>query len=576
MRSARVEFPLIRHNALLVRARLMQGRVLALHVRWHQTGDVRYGRAVLNHVREIGCWRYWSWITWRRRDPRPDAIFDLSYGENSATLAMAYDLLHGTLTPAEKRLFHAIALNRSFCSFLHHTAPDQQASWFCKPDTNWNAVCAGGAGMLALALYDELPVAQRVLDRVECSISQFFRHLDTTGGGWPEGIGYWNYGMRYGFMYLLSWERATGCIHPLLRSKNVRRTLDFPLDFSPYGVPCSFGDSNRWFPSPFHFAIAERLHRTGILAELNWRFERCRKPVPDIGEAALLLLFHSRRDYRLSPPRKHFVRLYRGLDWGILADQMPTPGLYLSIRGGTTKVPHAHRDLLSFHCLVLDEALITNIGEAEYLDSTFGPRRFELFEMGPASKNTILINGVGIAEDSSVETRQVRLPGARGFRIVATEAMGRMYDGSAARFCARLALMLEAPAVLIVGRCDLPAFGRVESRMHTYAAVNVSADGSVLLRGEHNALRIAYASSAPARLWHAQTSPTTPAEGARVLRWCTEGLHRSVTMAALLVPGRGKAKVRIEECDRRIHLVTDYGGRRAEWTFNVWLVPTKS
>ena len=84
------DYPREVHNAHLVRARIMQGRVVTLLVRWLQTGDPRFRGAALEHVAEMGRWEYWSWITWRQKDPSPDAIFDLSYGENSATLAVAY------------------------------------------------------------------------------------------------------------------------------------------------------------------------------------------------------------------------------------------------------------------------------------------------------------------------------------------------------------------------------------------------------------------------------------------------------------------------------------------------------
>ncbi|MCX7590691.1 MAG: heparinase II/III-family protein, partial [Kiritimatiellae bacterium] len=559
----------------LIRARRMQGRVLTLILRWYQTGDEQFRSAAVAHVREMAGWRYWSWITWRKGDARPDAIFDLSYGENCATLAMAWDLLYNSLTDREKHLFVKLAESRGLRPFLKHTREGRAAFWFCRPDSNWNAVCAGGAGLLALAFWDELLPARETLRRVERSIACFFKYLDQTDGGWPEGIGYWNYGMYYGFMYLLSWERATGRQHPLLNSPSVRRTLDFPLDFCPEGVPCSFGDSNHWTPHPFHLAAAERLSREDILAELDRRFgESGVTREPGWPEAALLLLFHPRRIFQQGHLRRRVLRSYRGLDWAMMADRMPQPGLYMAMRGGTTEVPHGHRDLLSFHCVVNGEALITNINEKEYLDTTFGPRRFELFEMTPASKNTIFINGVGIASPSTVQSRVVRLSGAAGIRMVATAAMGVMRDGPVARFCARLFLMLDDGAFLILDRFDLTAFGRAESRMHTFADVKLTADG-VLLNGKRAALCVSYACSVPARLWLARAAPTTPGEGARVLRWCTDGLHRSITMATLLVPGQPAAALGLDEVDGSVRVRVCFGGRRRQIRFTRRLCPMR-
>ena len=87
------EWKLNTHNAHLLRARRMQTRVLSLLVAWRMTAEERYRQAAVDHVLEMGTWQYWSWITWRQDNADPLAIFDLSYGENSATLAIAWDWL---------------------------------------------------------------------------------------------------------------------------------------------------------------------------------------------------------------------------------------------------------------------------------------------------------------------------------------------------------------------------------------------------------------------------------------------------------------------------------------------------
>src|SRR5690606_28104602 len=205
--------------------------------------------------------------------------------------------------------------------------------------------------------------------------------------------------------------------------------------------------------------------------------------------------------------------------------------------GGTTKVPHAHRDLLSFQCVVGDEAMIVNLPGGEYLDTTFSARRWELFEMTPHARNTILLGGVGIANDSSVTTEPVRLGGAaHGFRLDATTAMGVMRDGPMARFCGRAFLMLADRAVLIVDRIELAHSGRIESRMHTYAKASIQR-ARATLRGERQLLAVSWACDLPATVHTGLTSPTTPGKSATVHRWCVNELVTQATLATLLVPG---------------------------------------
>jgi hypothetical protein len=557
------------HNAHLTRAREVQKRVVTLLARWLQTDDPAFRAAALAYIAQIGEWEYWSWITWRQGNPAPDAIYDLSYGENSATLAIAYDWLYDTLSTEEKALFLGIAHDRSFRSGLVHARPDG-ASWFGRPDSNWNTVCAGGLGMLALAMYEDAPEARELLPRVEESVVPFFQLLDQTSGGWPEGIGYWNYGMRYGFMYLLSHECATGQTHPLMQLEGVRQTLAFPLDFCPHGQPCGFGDSNHWEPLPFHYRAAERLDGQEILRALDAHLEERGVPLWGLWPNAVEWLALHPGTVSGRPPLSEgqtLAKLYRGLDWGILTDRTSDPPLHMTLRGGTTQVPHGHRDLLSFHFVVGKERLVASLGPAEYLDTTFSPRRDELFEMSPFSKNTVLINGVGVASGSALDaTELVNLPGAKGFRFEATTAMGTMYDGPAAEFCGRWALMIEHGAYLIVDYARLPRVGRVESRMHTFADVQIEGDGAMLC-GEQECMRVAYACNVPALLCAATTAPTTPTEpSASVLRWCTERQHEDVVLVTLLSPGEGEAKVELVEAAEQFSFAVHGPGWQAGLT----------
>jgi len=534
------------HNAHLLRARTMQGRVLTLIVQWLRTDEARYRDAAVEHALAMDQWEYWSWITWRSGNADPEAIFDLSYGENSATLALAYDLLYPTLSDAEKQVLEDIALRRSLRSFLRHTQgrkPGDRAWWLGHPHSNWNTVCAGGAGMLALAMHNSVPEAAMVLKRVEQSIPPYMAALSDTGGAWPEGIGYWNYGMRYAFMYVLSHQHATGHPHPTRRREAIRATLRFPLDFCPHGVGCSFGDVNRWTPLPFHYAVASAIRDHDVIAALDHHRRRAGDGEVAVQRgwptAAEYLLLHP--GTRARQPRKavNVLKLYKGQDWGILADRTPDSRIYLTLRGGTTDVPHGHRDLLSFHCVIGDEALIPSIGNGEYLDTTFSPRRWELPEMMPVSKNTILINGVGITDHATVSTAPLRRAGVIGFRIDATDAMGRSRDGHCADLCSRVVCLVKGKLVVILDRVILPHAGRVESRFHSFADVDAGRDG-LTLKGQRQAAAMAFAATVPATLHTAAQAPTTPGQGAAILRWCSNALHQDFLMVTAIAPGMRK------------------------------------
>jgi hypothetical protein len=559
-RSADFDWERRTHNAHLIRARIAQERVLVLLTEYLRTGRRGFRKAIVEHVRAMGRWEYWSWIAWRRRDPRPEAIFDLSYGENSATLAVAFDLLHNELSAAERRLFLTIARDRALRPCWAHVGrPGRKAWWYGKPDTNWNTVCAGGAGLLCLATWEYLPEARRLLPRLEASVRKYMAHLRRTDGGWEEGLGYWNYGMRYALMYLLSAERATGRPHPMLAQVATRRSLRFPLDFCPHGTAAGFNDANGWAPMPVHLAAAERLGDRETAADLTRLLDRGPEAWSLWPNSAQLLLLHPRKRSAPPAPRREVVRRYRGLDWCFLADRLPDPGLYCSVRGGSSAVPHGQRDLMSFNVVVDGEALVANPVSGAYLDTTFSSRREELFDLTPAAKNALLINGVGVEPKSRVRTGIVGVGGLRGVRLDGTGAMGRTYrDRPAARFCGRLFLMLEGRALLVIDRVECEHAALVENRLYAQAAVKAG-DAGALLRGRRRTARVAWAATEAAGLTLCRPALTWPVEPPALLRWTTKKLHEAVTLVTAISPGRERLALAVSE--RRGKIVVRVAGR---------------
>ncbi len=516
----------------------MQTRVVTLLVEWYRSGEETFKRAAIEHLREMATWEYWSWLSMRKSDTRPEAFFDLSYGENATTLAIAWDWLAGNLAEDEQALIEEMAKRWVIDPFLENTSRDEPPHWFGNEHSNWNTVCSGGAGMLALSMHEVSPDdADAVLKRVEYSMEPYFDMLAETDGGWEEGIGYWNYGMRYAFMYVLSNERAYDREHSFFGKRGVAETLDFPLDFSPYATGCSFGDVNRWSPLPIHYAMAERFDRPDLVGMLDALLTMPTDAMSSWPNAAELLLLHPRDTMaaraEAHEPNRPYAKRYRGLDWCVLADQWPSPGLYFSVRGGSTEVAHGHTDLLAFHCVVDGEKLLTHADVGPYNDMTFGPRRYEIFEMNPHATNTLLVNGVGISKPSRVTTEMVGNGAARGVRLDATEAFGVMRDGPVARFAGRLVMLLSDRTAVVVDRMDLHCYGRLETRLHTPGNVT-ERENAACIKGSRTEATVAFAADVPATLHYAVDPLTNPGPVYRMIRWCTDELvHAGVLVTAI-------------------------------------------
>lgn len=562
-------------------------RVTALAIRWLQSGEERYRQGVIRYIRWMKERDPWSEV-FDAGPVNPTGTFDLNHGERALTLALAYDWLFDSLTKEEKALFLEVATTYIFAPGIQHCHKGG-AWWFDGAHNNWNGVCAGGLGLLCLAMYDESAEARELLPRVEHSLDIFIRaHADNSGAS-EEGTGYWNYGMRYAALYLRSHEEATGHRHPLLALPFMPASLAFPFDFSPHGLDVGFGDIPGFGqPLPFHYDTARSLGCVEVIRLINARLRQNLRPVPSTntgtglnywnaleGATPLWLLVHDGVDTPPPASEENVVRAIPGLDWGLLADRMPEPRLYMSVRGGNAGAAHAHDDLLSFNCCVGREILVGNPKPSKYLPTTFTKRRGEIPDINPQFKNTILINGVGIYHGTKTDSVEVvETPGGKGIRMVATTAFTtpagspRPRNMSRLDFVGRLFLMLNQQAWLIVDSISSPKGGPslCESRLHTHAQVELTERGA-LLTGKSESLRLAFASNMPgAFLTTATTAPTTARDPvATMLRWCSDEFVREIAprvtiLATLLTPGAGTAAVSVVQDGPIFELTTSVAG----------------
>ncbi|MDX1681821.1 MAG: hypothetical protein R3336_01760, partial [Phycisphaeraceae bacterium] len=236
----------------------MQGtRAIASHLQtltsaYVLTREQKYRDAAMRHLKNILTWRHISCEANINTPLSNKKFFCLTYGEHSADIALMYTIFRPDITEQEMEIFNAV-LDRFYLSQALR-AYERNPWWVNKEWSNWNGVCAGGMGMLALAFYDDRPEVRKLIPFVEASLARYFQSYIDNGGGNHEGTGYWNYGMHYAIRYLLSYERATGRKHPAFEIPELGQTLHFPLDFT--GL--TFGDNDGWHPTGMFFMLAER------------------------------------------------------------------------------------------------------------------------------------------------------------------------------------------------------------------------------------------------------------------------------------------------------------------------------
>ena len=178
---------------------------------------------------------------------------------------------------------------------------------------------------------------------------------------------------------------------------------------------------------------------------------------------------------------------------------------------------------------------------------------YETFDKGWASKNTLLVGGLGIAAPARVSLEQVKGRAFAGFRLQGVDAIRfNGYRKEAVTMTGRLVLMLDRRACLVIDRFELEAPNQFESRFFTFAEVLKKRD-ALVLRQENKKLDVSFAADKPGCLVFSQSAPVLPRDPvATMVRWCSTGLECSFTSAMLLVPGGvpGRVSVRAQNSSR--------------------------
>ncbi|MDP6112875.1 MAG: heparinase II/III family protein [Planctomycetota bacterium] len=542
----------------------MQGtRAIASHLQcltaaWVLTREARYRRTALRHLANLMNWNHISCEARINTPPEVELPFCLTYGEHAADIGLMYDLFRPDITPEEEQVFFDV-LDRFYLKEALKCL-DNSPWWAFKEWSNWNGVCCGGMGMMALAFHDDRPECRKLIPFVEKSLGEYFKSYIKNGGGCHEGTGYWNYGMHYAMHYLLSWENATGRKHPAFRIKELGKSLHFPLDFT--GI--TFGDNDGWHPAGFFFMLAKRLKQpeaalraatylSGRAAPSPKRRKRLDRVatgdtlfaadcVPNTEKMETLRKARARK-------KEPVARIYKGLDWAALADDSAFPTLRLSARGGSSEITgHGMLDLMSFKCMVNGERMITDqSGSSPVSFTRFG---HHIYGRSVASKSALFVDGLGCRENAVCDVTEV---------VKGKDILGLRIDGShiylprwKKLFIGRLFLLVENNYWLVVDRLFDPnvAAGHwLESRFHTFADTRCGKDWASLKSGKER-LTMTFAALGDGVMQESRGTPSLPGKQTKIIRWMSAAADHELLHVTALNPGSSKLSLKLNKQKR--------------------------
>jgi hypothetical protein len=385
--------------------------------------------------------------------------------------------------------------------------------------------------------------------------------------------------MNFAMRYLLSWENSTGKKHPALKIKELGHSLNFPLDFT--GV--SFGDNDGWGPTCFFFLLAKRMNQpsaamnaaTHLIQSPSARNEKKRvggerranggellfaaDDIPTSKQLEKLKKSHAKK-------KQPVARVYKGMEWAALADDDAFPSLRMAVRGGSSEITgHGMIDLLSIRCRVNGELMITDQQDGGYIPTTFTKRGHELFGRSPASKSTLLVDGLGC--NSNVICKKTEVVKGKDLLGIRVDGSGIYLPRWKNKFTGRLVLMVENSYWLVIDRIEQKGPVEthwLESRFFTFAETKRSKN-SISFKSGKERMQMTYASMGDAAIFEGVGLPPNPSTPAAKMYRCMDmGEVNDNLHVVAMNPGSKKLGIKLSKEKGNIYVIeiTKPGGKK--------------
>lgn len=216
-------------RTLLPVARTVLTRVYELSLAHRLTGEARFAERGYAELAAAAAFPDWN----------PESF--LSTAELLHGLAVGYDWLHDHLDDGRRALVANAVLDLGLRPAL---AAHAAGAFWTTARHNWNIVCNGGVVLGALAVGERAPdlaneLLRRALAALPVALAEF-----APDGGYPEGVGYWGYAVRYLVPTIAALRSAVGTDFGLSRAEGLDRTGEFRLQLTgPTGRSFNYYDS---------------------------------------------------------------------------------------------------------------------------------------------------------------------------------------------------------------------------------------------------------------------------------------------------------------------------------------------
>ena len=281
---------------------------------------------------------------------------NLSHGEISLAAAIAYDWLYYDLTLDERKMVRRAISEKSLLPWRTYDGTKHKG--------NWNSIKTSGVACAALAVYEkDKALSRTIIEKIVVEENLPATKNIYVGGGYTEGLHYWDYGGSYEVCLIGSLEHIFGHsaglmeVPGLLESGKLA-TYGHGTAGTEYAYSDGGGNVDRPFVASWWFA-AMNDDPDMMYVEKKY-IDTWYKDTPmtgndgDLRYRMLALMIAMIRDYNLegtlTPPSDKVFECGGDAPLVIVRNGWKFDGTdtYLGIKGGLTNTGHAHMDVGSF------------------------------------------------------------------------------------------------------------------------------------------------------------------------------------------------------------------------------------
>lgn len=443
------------------------------------TGESRFRDLALQQINSLfdpNDWPMWCDDAHVHQGSPP---VDLRTGMLCHDLSLAYDWLYPSLTSTERTLILEGIDRRGIQPFLERL-PGKP--FWMDGTHNWTTCIMGGLGIAGMALGDDHPESQRLID-LSLPVMQECLKAYGPEGEFNESVGYAGAIQLLVTYYLALHYRTSGADNHLAQSPfpdACRWVMRFT---NPPGHYVPFGDAHRHMPvASTYFAAVAAANRDPLL---QWFFTTHYQGEQQLRHDCRAFLFYD-DTLEPAPPGSELPlgRAYQAYGKCISSRTDWNPETTACVVTGKAgrEFNHAHNDIGQVCIDGFTEPLIIDIGSCPYPSAELWEQREKFYNFGIVSHNIPVIDGreMKMSPETQGEIIEARFDPAQGscWHLETTAA----YAG--ARSVRRRVIHLFPGIVAVLDTIDLESEESVALRWHTVDRSAPTADGAFVVKGD--------------------------------------------------------------------------------------------